>query len=186
MVRDPAYGFGWPLGPDNIYLLSVGTGFAREAGNPRGPYLFQTVGALRTMINDVSLQQIAYLQGMSHVDMPWYINLEKRDQGRSPYLTQSPNLRYQRIDVRLRSEIDHNGAVLPDTAEALRGAPLSEEECLGALKIANIKDENAELLTDLGKRAGDRMLQLAPPPTAFDPVPWTRIGEIGPGRRRGP
>jgi hypothetical protein len=186
MVRDPAYGFGWQLGADNIYLLSVGTGFAREMGDPRAPYLLQTVGALRTMINDVSLQQIAYMQAMSHVDMPWYINSEKRDQGRQSYLTQSPNLRYQRVDVRLRSEADHDGKLLPDTAEALRGTPLSEDECVGALKIANIKDDNAELLTDLGKRAGDRMLQLAPPPTTFDPAPWSRTGDLGPGRRRGP
>lgn len=186
MVRDPAYGFEWPLGAENIYLLSVGTGFAREPQEPSGPYLMQTVGALRTMISDVSLQQIAYLQAMSVVDMPWYINTEKRDQGRRAYLAQAPNLRYQRVDVRIRSDKDHDGNLLPDTAEALRGQPLSERECVEALKIANIKDANAEILTDLGKRAGERMLKFAPPPVEFNPTPWTRQGGLGPGKRRDP
>lgn len=184
MVRDPAYGFEWPLGADNIYMLSVGTGFAREGQAPKAAYIMQTVGALRTMINDVSLQQIAYMQAMSQVDMPWYINLEKRHQEGRSYLTPAPNLRYQRVDVRIRSDVDHEGKLLPETAEALRGAPLTETECAAALKIANISDANAEILTDLGKRAGERMLKLAPPPASFDPQPWTRSGDIGPGRRR--
>lgn len=186
MVRDPAYGFNWPLGGDNLYLLSVGTGFAREVQAPKAAYILQTVSALRTMINDVSLQQIAYMQAMSQVDMPWYINLEKRHQERRPYLTPAPNLRYQRVDVRIRSEIDHDGKLLPDTAEALRGAPLTDRECVEALKIANISDANADILTDLGKRAGERMVQLAPPPTEFDPSPWIRQGNLGPGKRRNP
>ena len=186
MVRDPAYGFEWPLGAEHIYMLSVGTGFAREPQTPKGPYILQTVGALRTMINDVSLQQIAYMQAMSKVDMPWYINIEKRDQQGKSYLTPSPNLRYQRVDVRIRSDVDHDGQILPDTAEALRGEPLTDRECAEALKIANISDANAEILTDLGKRAGDRMLKLAPPPSEFDPSPWTRQGGLGPGKRRNP
>jgi len=186
MVRDPAYGFEWPLGADKIYMLSIGTGFAREVGNPKGPYLLQTVSALRTMINDVSLQQIAYMQAMAQVDMPWYINSEKRHQQGKAYLAQSPNLRYQRVDVRLRSERDHDDALLPDTAEALRGAPLSDEDCAQALRIANIADANAELLTDLGKRAAARQLRAAPPPTDFNPPQWTREGDLGPGRRRSP
>jgi hypothetical protein len=95
-------------------------------------------------------------------------------------------LRYQRVDVRIRSDVDHDGKVLPDTAEALRGEPLSDRECVEALKIANISDANAEILTDLGKRAGDRMLKLAPPPSEFDPSPWTRQGGLGPGKRRNP
>jgi len=186
MVRDKAYGFEWPLGADKIYMLSIGTGFAREPQEPRGPYVLQTVGALRTMINDVSLQQIAYMQAMSQVDMPWYINMEKRDQPSRPYLAAAPNLRFQRVDVRIRSDRDHDDNLLPDTAEALRGQPLSERECQEALKIANISDANADILTDLGKRAGDRMLKLAPPPAEFNPLEWTRRDPFGPGKRRNP
>jgi hypothetical protein len=119
--------------------------------------------------------------------MPWYINIEKRHQEGQSYLTQgAPNLRYQRVDVRIRSDKDHDDKLLPDTAEALRGAPLSDRECTEALKIANIRDANAEILTDLGKRAGDRMLQLAPPPVEFNPTPWARTGKLGPGKRRNP
>src|SRR6185295_3079685 len=68
MVRDPAYGFNWPLGADNLYVFSIGTGWTRERVKPGGLYILQTVSALRGMITDVSLQQIAYIQAMSRVD----------------------------------------------------------------------------------------------------------------------
>lgn len=195
MVRDPAYGFNWRLGPENLYLLSLGTGWAREHERPGGTlfqklagqlFVMQTVSALRGMINDVSLQEVAYIQAMAKVDMRWYINLEKRQQGDQPYLTHQPNLHYQRVDVRFDPEQDHDGQILPDTAQALRGAPLSAEETAAALKITNISDANADLLSDLGRRAGVRFLQNAAPPASFDPAPWTRQGPDGPGQRRDP
>src|SRR5262249_5782623 len=114
MIRDPAYGFQWPLGADELYVFSVGTGWVREKsrflGDKLADYLFvlQTVKALRGMINDVSLQHIPYLQAMSRVAMPWYINGEKRFQGLDQFdpkpsmaLDGGPMLTYQRVDVRL-------------------------------------------------------------------------------------
>jgi hypothetical protein len=146
MIRDPAYGFEWPLGADDLYLFSVGTGWVREKSrflaDKLADFLFilQTVKALQGMINDVSLQHIAYLQAMSRVAMPWYINAEKRYQGfdgvdPKPYLTLNgaPLLTYQRVDVRLDS---HDGFVgpdgkfqpLPETAKALLEESARERE----------------------------------------------------------
>lgn len=186
MVRDPAYGFNWPLGADNLYIFSVGTGWTRERVKPGGLYVLQTVSALRGMINDVSLQQIAYIQAMSRVDLRWYINREKRTQGAGPYLAaaEAPTLHYQRVDVRFDPEVDHDEQLLPDTAKALLGRDLKPRELKWLLQIDNSKRKNVEMLFDLGQRAGHRVLQAAAPLTAFDPTPWNRSGDLGPGARR--
>jgi hypothetical protein len=195
IARDPAYGFNWTLGADDLYLLSVGTGWARERTRPGGGplkqltdriFLLQTVSALRGMINDVSLQQIAYLQAMSRPGVRWYVNREKQRQGESAYLScgGTPALSYQRIDVRFDPETDHADQLLPDTAQALLGKPLKMSQINGLLNITNSKRKNSELLNELGHRAGRRVFQAAPPPPVFDPSPWTRQGEAGPGARR--
>jgi predicted acylesterase/phospholipase RssA len=193
MARDPAYGFNWPAGADNLYILSVGTGWARERAREGGGllshlasgiYVLQTVSALRGMINDVSLQQIAYLQAMSQCDLRWYINREKQLQGSSAYLANPPVAHYQRIDVRFDPETDHDDQLLPDTAQVLLGKPLKKAQLRGLLNIANANRKNADLLTDLGEHAGKRVLKIAPPPPGFDPNPWSRQGDEGPGGRR--
>lgn len=193
MARDPAYGFNWPIGADNLFLFSIGTGWARERARPGGGllsnlfsgiFVLQTVSALRGMINDVSLQQVSYLQAMSQCDLRWYVNREKRQQGGTPYLAAPPVAQYQRVDVRFDPETDHDDQVLPDTAQALLGKPLKKNQLRGLLNIANANRRNSELLSELGERAGKRVLKLAPPPVGFDPAPWIRQGAEGPGRRR--
>jgi hypothetical protein len=189
VVRDPAYGFNWPLGADNLYMLSIGTGWVREITKPGGVFFLQTVGALRAMINDVSLQQIAYMQALGRPQMPWYVNSEKQHQMGRAYLSPNdmPTLSYQRVDVRFGEDTDHAGALLPDTAHALRGKKVKGGDLNGLRNIANSKRRNSELLTELGEKAGARFIQNAPPPHEFDHTPgqWTRIGQEGPGAQRG-
>jgi predicted acylesterase/phospholipase RssA len=195
MVRDPAYGFNWPIGADKLYLLSLGTGWIRNVDRavgiiPRfveGLFIKQTVNALRGMINDVSLQQVAYAQGLARSDMPWYINTEKEYQVGHPYLivNDAPLFHYQRVDVRLEEETDRTGQVLPECPSALLGRELSGAEVSGLNEITNAKSANLELLKDLGEAAGKRFVAQAAPPTAFDPAPWTRSGDIGPAGSRG-
>lgn len=185
VVRDPSYGFNWQLGGDNLYMLSIGTGWVRELTKPGGIFFLQTVGALRAMINDVSLQQIAYMQAMGRPQMPWYINGEKKTQAGRAYLApnDAPLLDYQRVDVRFEDEAV-GGELLPDTAHALRGKKLKKSELKGLRNIANSARKNSQLLFELGDRAGARLIQNAPPPQVFDPAPWTRSGDDGPGSRR--
>ncbi len=184
VVRDPEYGFNWPLGADNLYMLSIGTGWVRETTKPGGVFFLQTVGALRAMINDVSLQQIAYMQALGRPAMPWRINGEKKTQAGRAYLApnDAPILTYQRVDVRFEDE-KANDTLLPDTAHALRGKKLKKSEFKGLRNIANHRRKNSQLLTELGELAGARFLQEAPPPAVFDPQPWTRV-DPGPGSRR--
>lgn len=193
MVRDPAYGFNWQTGADNLYLLSVGTGWIRAVNRaqgiiPRmieGLFVKQTVNALRGMITDVSLQQVAYMQALARTDMRWYINSEKQSQEGSPYLkVGEPLLHYQRVDVRLEEETDRAGAVLPESPSALIGRELSNGEVRGLDEITNAKPENLELLKELGRAAGQRFIRDAAPPAVFDPNPWTRTGDLAPARSR--
>ncbi|MBX9746375.1 MAG: patatin-like phospholipase family protein [Hyphomonadaceae bacterium] len=199
MVRDPAYGFNWDLGADKLYMLSVGTGWIRSIDRAKsalgrfveGLFIKQTVNALRGMINDVSLQQVAYMQALGQTDMRWFINSEKRYQADRSYLAISANaehgpllplLHYQRVDVRLEEEKDHNGEVLPESPSKLIGRTLSSGEVDGLNEITNSQPANLELLKALGEAAGKRFMQLAPPPAIFNPDPWTRTGEAAPTR----
>jgi hypothetical protein len=95
-----------------------------------------------------------------------------------------PTLSYQRVDVRFADEADVAGALLPDTAHALRGKKLKASQLKGLRNIANSSRKNSELLTELGELAGARLIQNAPPPAVFDLNPWTRSGAEGPGSRR--
>jgi len=197
MARDRAYGFNWALGEDKLYVLSVGTGWIRSIDRARGLvprlieglFIKQTVNALRGMINDVSLQQVAYMQGIGRTAMPWYINGEKQYQEGRPYLAiggeggVTPLLHYQRVDVRLEEEKDRAGAVLPDAPSALVGRALSPEQISGLDEITNSRPDNLALLKALGVAAGQRFIRDAAPPAVFDPSPWTRTGEAGPGPR---
>jgi predicted acylesterase/phospholipase RssA len=202
MARDPAYGFGWPVGADNLYLLSLGTGWIRSISRaqgivPRfveGLFVKQTVNALRGMINDVSLQQIAYMQAIAHTGMRWYINSEKQRQGDGPYLAPKtgdsadavalPLLHYQRVDARFEDETDRSGALLPETPQALLGRKLSAAEVRGLDEITNVSPGNLDLLKALGGAAGKRFIRDAAPPATFNPDPWTKAGEAAPARSR--
>jgi uncharacterized protein len=187
MVRDPEYGFNWPLGPDSLFLLSIGTGWAPERAQRRSIFFSRTISALRGVIADVSLQQIAVMQAIGCSAMPWYINSEKEVQGGITFLAPAPLLTYQRVDVRFESQKSFQGDLLPDTAEALLGRKLSTSEFKGLQNIANHSKHNSALLTSLGKKAGTRFIQNASPPGVFDHPQgqWTRTGSEGPGTRRG-
>ncbi len=190
IARDPAYGFGWQVGADNLYMLSVGTGWIRSITRAKsileGLFIKQTVNALRGMINDVSLQQVAYMQALSRCDMRWYINSEKQSQGEGAggYLAAAaPLLHYQRVDARLEDEKNRAGELLPECPSALLGRALTPAEVRGLDEITNSAPANLDLLKDLGAAAGERFIKQAPPPVSFDPNPWTRTGDAAPAPR---
>jgi predicted acylesterase/phospholipase RssA len=175
-ATDPAYGFNWRPGGDNLYILSVGTGFLRERTDPhkyrRKTFVSQTLAALRTMIQDVSLQQIAYMQAISECQHRWWINNEKRDQPTAPYLAVEPLLHYQRYDARIEQIPSEKR--LPEHAQRLLGRELNEAEIKGLAQITNSDETNLHLLYDIGQRAGAHYLAVAPPPSKFDLWPVAR------------
>jgi predicted acylesterase/phospholipase RssA len=169
-ATDPAYGFNWKPGKDNLYILSLGTGFFRERLDANAyrkkTFVGQTLNALRGMINDVSLQQIAYMQAIAESGARWYINSEKEDQPSGSYLAIDPVLHYQRYDARI--EHIEESARRPEHAQRLLGRELDAAEVKAMSEITNGEAGNLALLDDIGRRAGRHFLSVAAPPAKFD------------------
>lgn len=169
-IRDPAYGFNWSLGSDKLYVLSLGTGYLRERYKAKDyrskPFFEQTVTALRGLINDVALQQIAVVQGLTDSQDRWFINSEKERQAGAPYLTTAPIAQYQRMDARI--EPPPQGGKRDEHAEALIDRPLTPTEYKRLADMTSGLDSNTMLLNEIGRRAGQHYLKVAPPPATFD------------------
>lgn len=174
VVRDPVYGFNWPLGPDQLYVLNIGTGAirgAQTAKSMRGkPSWEHAKEALTAMIGAVGQEQVAVLQAMSHSKRRWVINSEKVDQPSAPYLTiGGPAFEYQRIDVRL----DVGGFKADDPrgdehASALLQEALTEAQAKGLAAMDNPDDANLQLLQQLGEKMGRRHFSAEHPRAVFD------------------
>lgn len=170
-ATDPAYGFKWKPGKDNLYILSVGTGFLRERVNARKyrskTFVGQTLNALRGMIQDVSLQQVAYMQAISECPQRWWINSEKEDQPSAPYLAPEPLLHFQRYDARIE-EVEEADRRL-EHAQKLLKRELTPLEMKNLNSITCSEASNLALLEEIGGEAGRLYLQAAAPPAKFDP-----------------
>jgi predicted acylesterase/phospholipase RssA len=173
-ATDPAFGYNWKPGKDQMYILSLGTGFFRERTDAkryrRKTFVGQTLNALRGMIHDVSLQQIAYMQALSESGQRWYINSEKQDQPTAPYLSPEPLFHFQRYDVRIE-EIEE-GKRRPEHAQKLLGAELTPADLRALGEITNSATSNLDMLYEIGARAGRHYLSVASPPQKFDPTAW--------------
>lgn len=77
------YGFGWPCGAHNLFVVSLGTGWWRNRLD-RNRFMalasgYKAQAAIIGMISDTSRQTILALQGMSNPRKPWYIDSEVHD-----------------------------------------------------------------------------------------------------------
>jgi len=171
VLRDPAYGYNWPLGEDQLFLLNVGTGAIRGALTAmqmkgRAPWE-QARESLSAMIGAVSQEQVAVLQAMSRSQRRWTINAEKGGQPSAPYLTEKASFDYQRIDVRL----DLNAPTderLAEHAVSFLGRPLTNVEAAGLAAIDNPSGPNLSLLFDLGQKVGESHFNDQYPRGVFD------------------
>lgn len=111
IARLNGHGLCWPLGADNLHMVSVGTGIWRDPvgygfWNRRIAALF-AVQALRGMITDSQMLSLAIMQWMSNPRRPWPINTEIGDMageclgaGLEPH---APLLKYQRYDLEVEA-----------------------------------------------------------------------------------
>jgi hypothetical protein len=107
LTQAEAFDLKWPLGADNLTLLSIGTGNARgkSTAYAKAP---RTSGALllRSLMDtlaDGQLLTLTLLQWFSETPVPWKINSEIGDLG-SEHLGGRPLLRFQRYDMPLDSD----------------------------------------------------------------------------------
>lgn len=104
-----AFGLCWPTGPENLEIVSVGTGTHRKrmSSNRRRWTFLDTITvaipALGTVIDDSQLQSLMLMQWLGDCPQRWWINSEILDMpnDRPPH---GALFRYFRYDVRLEKE----------------------------------------------------------------------------------
>ncbi len=154
------FGFGWPIGPDDLFLLSVGTGSQALDFQPDRAFSMPSamVGlrSVRSVIADSSWLTQTILQWISRSPTPWEIDREVGDLG-GDLLGGREALSYVRYDVRLEREwlaerlgVERQGEVLRDLA-------------------ALDKPKNVEALAELGAAAAEAQVKSEHFPEAFDP-----------------
>jgi hypothetical protein len=203
-ATEPAFGFNWQLGPDQLLLWSVGTGYVRKRFEKRNKkrrssaqpiadfrrlaYSSKVQAALEGYNHDISQQQITTLQALSHPRFPWCVNSEVRMQTLTPLLSGAPIMTYQRYDARL--EVDEREYRRPEHIESLLGREMSAREVERIRKLDIKERELLDVLYVAGEKLGEAQLisrastdhknvtgpAIAPdwPPVAFDLPHWRK------------
>ena len=104
MTRLKPYGLCWETGPDNLTIVSIGTGAYRQrlgrASLGRMQNIMIALHALRTVMDDSQGLVLALMQWLGHSPTPWFVNSEMRDLLDDEF-PGGPMFRFLRYDVRL-------------------------------------------------------------------------------------
>ena len=106
LARAKGYGIQWATGPQNLTIISVGTGNFRARMSPASVRRKQALGiafhALTGMIGDAQSQILAMMQWMGECPEPWKLNPEVGAlSGEFP--GGEPLFRFQRYDAELEA-----------------------------------------------------------------------------------
>lgn len=172
-----AYGLAWPMGPDKLLLLSIGTGEFRVR-LALGALLARTAlglagHALAGLINDSQLMTLMLMQWLSEARSPWTINGELGDL-RGEVLGGVPLLAFERFDLRLEAE------ALRTNGEAMAAR--------NVVRLRNMADvASMEENYRIARRESERQVTEERVLPAFDlprrPPPATRASAVGPVQR---
>lgn len=190
-----SYGFEWASGEDQIFMLSVGTGYWRQTVDPKAiagpldeiaPVAMRAVEALKTMIHDTSVGALATMQALSRPARPWRIDSELEDM-RHDHMSPFPLLTFQRMDVTLDAP----------SLEAL-SLQYGEADIAAMRELASGDAALIERLHEIGLRTGQSYFRSRPGelrdwenqilPPRFDPAffaerplgtPKTRLDAMG-------
>lgn len=201
-ATEPAFGFNWPVGENNLLIWSIGTGYVRKryAKQVKGKrtsalplkklrsYGAKVQAALEGYNHDISQQQITTLQALSRPRFPWYVNSEVRMQTLTPLLSGGPVITFQRYDARL--EIDERDNRRPEHVESLLGIEMKAKDVEKLRQLDISTPGQLDQLYRTGEALGaaqlihrdstDERVIKAPalsadwPPPAFDPPEWRR------------
>jgi hypothetical protein len=157
-VTMKGYAFEWRTGPDELLMVSVGTGKANPAPGPTSGFesaaAAQAVLALKSLMDDCSDQVEATMQWLSVSDTAREIDREMGVGG--PVLGGQPQLRYQRYNVIFE--------------KAWCRQHLGQNYGESFLRAMEAMDDPAQLddLARIGKLAAERFVDGAHFPPAFD------------------
>jgi hypothetical protein len=147
----PQYRLQWPLGPDNLTIVSVGTGsfryrLEREA-LPWAKSIAVAVHALRSQMADAQQFAIAMMSWLGESPTSWPINSELGDLGTTPPPGGRPLFRYMRYDVRLEPDW-----IARELGRSYEPAAVTKLRRLDAA-------ENIHTLYELGAAAAERQIR---------------------------
>lgn len=154
------YGLRWPMGEDNMLVVSVGTGF-RDLHLPADDVMQMTAVELAarsmlSIVSDTCWQSQEILQWMSRSPTAWRIDSEIGDLDGDSVVSGQALISYLRYDLSLE----------PAWLRDILGVELTEHECDGLFAMDNAK--NVHRLTALGNRAGAVQVQPNHFRAAFD------------------
>ncbi len=169
----PSYGFNWRTGPDNLLIMSLGTGWWRMRQDVTRLSKFwnwqKASTALSAMIQDTVLHNITAMQAISTPRKPWAINSEIGDM-RGERITEQDVVAYQRFDASL--EVANICRVLGIADQSDRRT----QKLVAALReLGNTDPENLRQLYVLGydvgkvRTAGADGIEPADFPVVFNP-----------------
>jgi len=159
------FGFGWPVGPECLFLLSVGTGSQSLDFQPdrafRMPSAMVGLRSVRSVIADSSWLNQTILQWISNSPTPWEVDREVGDLG-GDLLGGREWLSYVRYDLRLEAEwlaerlgVERQREVLRDLAELDRPKNVEALAELGAAAAAvQVQGEHFPETFDLSDDSG--------------------------------
>jgi len=171
LKADRANGRAWPLGPDKLLLISIGTGSHGLEVRPQTFRVFEAVAALRSMIHDSEQLALAQLQALSQPRLSWTIDSEIGDLS-VEQIAGNPLLSFQRYDMPLEARWlggDETSSVKrgPELAETIARLNLKVETRLPRLReLVNVPE--MKTLATLAKAAAQDQVSELDFPAAFN------------------
>lgn len=168
---DRANGKTWPLGPDNLLMISVGTGNYSTRVRRSFLRVYEAVGALRSMIHDGEQLAVAQMQAMSSPRLSWTIDSEVGDLA-ADQLYGAPQLSFQRYDMPLELEwlsghSDNTVQPGPDLTAAIKRLGLNLERRLPKLReLVNVRAMG--MLSQMATAAASDQVRVEDFPDSFD------------------
>ena len=143
------YGLNWPLGVENLSIVSVGTGRSRPpAPTPWTPTVKLAVDGLRGVIEDTMSLSLMLMQWLGATEVPEHLNRDIGTLAAEP-LAGHPMFAFQRFDLRLEE----------DWLEAYFGLPFEAREIIRLRRLDAA--ESMPALYDLAKEVARRTITLA-------------------------
>jgi hypothetical protein len=148
MATLKAYKICWPTGPENLTIVSIGTGTHRRkasAAAPTSPIML-AYDALTSLMDNAQVQVLTLMQWLGQALTPWTINREIGTL-EDDHIPGGPLFRFVRYDVRLEAE----------WLERNFDGELSAQAILNLRDMA--RSQNIPLAFEIGRQAARRQVK---------------------------
>jgi len=181
LKADRTNGKAWPLGPNNLLLISVGTGSYAFNVTPSWLRIYEAVQALSSMIHDNEQLALTQLQALSAPRLAWTVDREIGDLS-GELIAGQAQLSFQRYDMPLEAEwlkgksqnsIQPGNQLKKEIADQGLTDEIIDERITGFQELINL--DYMDTLGRLAKAAGLDQVDAADFRNAFDNI-WESNG----------